>query len=37
MIGALNPCVLQEAETITFSSGLEVEVCSEGGMAVCFR
>ncbi|KAK1594621.1 carbohydrate binding module [Colletotrichum navitas] len=33
-IGTLNPYVRQEAETIAWSSGVETETCSEGGMAV---
>ncbi|KZL84565.1 carbohydrate-binding module family 6 protein [Colletotrichum incanum] len=33
-IGTLNPYVRQEAETIAWSSGVETEVCSEGGMDV---
>ncbi|KAF3914496.1 hypothetical protein AA313_de0206322 [Arthrobotrys entomopaga] len=35
-LGTLNPYVRQEAETIAFSSGLKTEVCSEGGIDVCF-
>jgi len=35
-VGTLNPYVRQEAETMNWSSGLETEVCSEGGMAVSF-
>jgi arabinoxylan arabinofuranohydrolase len=35
-VGTLNPYVRQEAETIAWSSGVETEVCSEGGMAVSF-
>jgi hypothetical protein len=33
-IGALNPYVQTEAETICWESGVETEVCSEGGMDV---
>jgi arabinoxylan arabinofuranohydrolase len=33
-IGTLNPYVRQEAETAAWSSGVQFEVCSEGGMDV---
>jgi arabinoxylan arabinofuranohydrolase len=33
-VGTLDPYVRQEAETIAWSSGVETEVCSEGGIAV---
>ncbi|KFY08858.1 hypothetical protein V492_05848 [Pseudogymnoascus sp. VKM F-4246] len=33
-IGTLDPYVKQEAETIAWSSGVETEICSEGGMNV---
>jgi arabinoxylan arabinofuranohydrolase len=33
---SLNPFVRTEAETMAQSSGIEVEVCSEGGMSVGF-
>jgi arabinoxylan arabinofuranohydrolase len=33
-VGNLNPYVTTEAETIAWESGVETEVCSEGGMAV---
>ncbi|KAJ3119647.1 hypothetical protein HK098_005281 [Nowakowskiella sp. JEL0407] len=33
-IGTLNPYVRQEAETMAWSSGIEIEACSEGGMDV---
>src|SRR4029450_12955532 len=32
--GNLNPYVTTEAETIAWESGIETEVCSEGGMNV---
>jgi len=35
-IGTLNPYVRNEAETICWSSGIETEKCSEGGMNVGF-
>nr|WP_245653392.1 family 43 glycosylhydrolase [Herbidospora sakaeratensis] len=35
-VGTLNPYVRQEAETIAWSSGVETEVSSEGGMNVGF-
>jgi len=35
-IGTLNPYVRTEAETICWSSGIETEKCSEGGMNVGF-
>jgi arabinoxylan arabinofuranohydrolase len=35
-IGTLDPYVRQEAETIAFSSGIETEPASEGGMNVGF-
>ncbi|KAK1979553.1 beta-xylosidase [Colletotrichum cereale] len=35
-IGTLNPYVRQEAETIAWSSGVETETCTEGGMAVSY-
>ncbi|HOV27413.1 MAG TPA: carbohydrate-binding protein [Pseudobacteroides sp.] len=35
-IGSLNPYIQTEAETICWSSGVKTEVCSEGGMNVCF-
>jgi arabinoxylan arabinofuranohydrolase len=34
-IGALNPYVQTEAETICFSSGIKSEVCGDGGIDVC--
>jgi arabinoxylan arabinofuranohydrolase len=34
-IGALNPYVQIEAETMCWESGIETEKCSEGGMDVC--
>ncbi|KFY47020.1 hypothetical protein V495_02123 [Pseudogymnoascus sp. VKM F-4514 (FW-929)] len=33
-VGTLDPYVQQEAETIAWSSGVETEVCSEGGIDV---
>ncbi|KAK2056292.1 carbohydrate binding module [Colletotrichum caudatum] len=33
-VGTLDPYVRQEAETMAWSSGVETETCSEGGMAV---
>lgn len=33
-VGALDPYAQQEAETMAWSEGIEVEVCSEGGMNV---
>lgn len=33
-VGTLNPYVRQEAETIAWSSGVQTEACSEGGMDV---
>jgi arabinoxylan arabinofuranohydrolase len=33
-VGNLNPYVTNEAETICWESGIETEVCSEGGMDV---
>ncbi|KAL5360095.1 glycosyl hydrolase [Aspergillus floccosus] len=33
-IGTLDPYVVQEAETIAWSEGIETEVCSEGGLNV---
>ena len=33
-IGTLNPYVRQEAETIAWESGVQTEVCSEGGIDV---
>ena len=33
-VGALDPYVRQEAETIAWSEGIETEICSEGGMDV---
>lgn len=33
-IGTLDPYVQQEAETMAWSSGVETEVCSEGGINV---
>ncbi|KAJ5483842.1 hypothetical protein N7539_006042 [Penicillium diatomitis] len=33
-IGTLNPYVRQEAETIAWSSGIQIETCSEGGYSV---
>ena len=33
-VGNLNPYVTNEAETIAWESGIETEVCSEGGMNV---
>ncbi|WP_437283508.1 glycoside hydrolase family 43 protein [Sorangium sp. So ce375] len=33
-VGNLNPYVMTEAETIAWESGVETEVCSEGGMNV---
>jgi hypothetical protein len=33
-VGTLNPYVRQEAETIAWSSGVQTEVCSEGGINV---
>ncbi|GJC84857.1 arabinoxylan arabinofuranohydrolase [Colletotrichum liriopes] len=33
-LGTLNPYVRQEGETMAWSSGVETETCSEGGMAV---
>jgi len=35
-VGTLNPYVRQEAETMAWSSGLETEVCSEGGISVSY-
>lgn len=35
-VGNLNPYVKTEAETICWESGVETEVCSEGGMDVGF-
>ena len=35
-VGSLNPYVKTEAETICWGSGIETEVCSEGGMNVSF-
>jgi hypothetical protein len=35
-IGTLNPYIRNEAETICWSSGIETEKCSEGGMNVGF-
>ncbi|ODM27046.1 carbohydrate-binding protein [Clostridium sp. Bc-iso-3] len=35
-IGTLNPYIRNEAETICWSSGIETEKCSEGGMDVGF-
>ena len=35
-VGRLNPYVQTEAETICWSSGIETEKCSEGGMNVGF-
>ena len=35
-LGTLNPYVRVEAETIAWSSGVETEVCSEGGMSVSY-
>lgn len=35
-IGTLNPYVRVEAETMAFSSGVQTEVCSEGGIDVSF-
>ncbi|MCL6591554.1 MAG: carbohydrate-binding protein [Firmicutes bacterium] len=34
-IGTLNPYVRTEAETICWESGVETEVCGEGGINVC--
>lgn len=34
-IGHLNPYSTVEAETICWASGVETEICSEGGMNVC--
>ncbi|WP_437320139.1 glycoside hydrolase family 43 protein [Sorangium sp. So ce385] len=33
-VGALDPYVMTEAETIAWASGVETEACSEGGMNV---
>ncbi|WP_437540648.1 glycoside hydrolase family 43 protein [Sorangium sp. So ce367] len=33
-VGSLNPYVMTEAETIAWGSGVETEVCGEGGMNV---
>lgn len=35
-VGTLNPYVRVEAETMAWSSGVETEVCSEGGMSLSF-
>lgn len=34
-IGELNPYVRNEAETISWESGIKTEVCSQGGINVC--
>ena len=34
-IGHLNPYETVQAETICWESGIETEICSEGGMNVC--
>ncbi|GAB1320955.1 CBM6 domain-containing protein [Madurella fahalii] len=34
-VGTLDPYVRQEAETIAWASGVETEVCAEGGINVC--
>ncbi len=34
-VGALDPYVRQEAETMAWSEGIETEECSEGGLDVC--
>lgn len=34
-IGELDPYVRNEAETISWESGIKTEVCSQGGMNVC--
>ncbi|RYP40348.1 hypothetical protein DL767_001760 [Monosporascus sp. MG133] len=33
-LGTLDPYVRQEAETMSYSSGIKTEICSEGGMDV---
>ncbi|KAF5327098.1 hypothetical protein D9619_003994 [Psilocybe cf. subviscida] len=35
-VGTLNPYVRVEAETMAWSSGVETETCSEGGMSVSY-
>jgi arabinoxylan arabinofuranohydrolase len=35
-VGNLNPYVRQEAETMAWSSGVETEVCSEGGIDLSY-
>lgn len=35
-VGSLDPYLRQEAETMAWSSGIETEVCSEGGLNVCW-
>ncbi|KAF7514944.1 hypothetical protein G7054_g14872 [Neopestalotiopsis clavispora] len=35
-VGSLDPYVRQEAETMAWSSGIETEDCSEGGLNVCW-
>ncbi|KAI4598265.1 hypothetical protein KJ359_003149 [Pestalotiopsis sp. 9143b] len=34
-VASLNPYLRQEAETIAWSSGIETETCSQGGLNVC--
>ena len=35
-VGTLDPYVRQEAETMAWSADVETEVCSEGGINVCY-